>query len=420
MTALPSDALQKSPLDGITVVDMSRVLSGPYCTMMLADLGARVIKIERPVLGDDTRQFGPFQDGRSAYFMAFNRHKESIALDLKSPFEREILDAILEVSDVVVENFRPGVMDRLGYGWEDLSRRHPRLIYAAISGYGDSGPLRDQPAYDMIIQAIGGAMSLTGDPDGPPVRVGPSIADRGAGMFATIGICAALAARARTGRGQKVDIAMLDGQVALLEHALARVALEPTVPTRTGAHHPTLAPFGAFAASDGDLVIAAANDTLFGTFADALGQTELADDPRFVTNPRRVENQVALKGEIDRLLSRRTMDDWIAILQNAEVPCGPINSVDKVLLDPQLRSRGMLMSVSDADGYSIHTANNPIRLSGAGERTTSARAPLLDEHREALVREFMTTNGNPKHGSVRQLAPSVESDLSFVNLANQH
>jgi CoA:oxalate CoA-transferase len=167
---LPSDALQKPPLDGITVIDMSRVLSGPYCTMVLADLGARVIKIERPDIGDDTRQWVPFVGGRSGYFMAFNRHKESIALDLKSPYDREIFDSILAAGDVIVENFRPGVMDRLGYGWEALSSRHPRLVYASISGYGDSDPLRDQPAYDMIIQAVGGAMSLTGEPDGPPLR----------------------------------------------------------------------------------------------------------------------------------------------------------------------------------------------------------------------------------------------------------
>ena len=191
---LPSDALQKPPLDGITVIDMSRVLSGPYCTMVLADLGARVIKIERPDVGDDTRQWVPFVGGQSGYFMAFNRHKESIALDLKSPYDREIFDAILAAGDVIVENFRPGVMDRLGYGWEALSSRHPRLVYASISGYGDSGPLRDQPAYDMIIQAVGGAMSLTGEPDGPPLRVGPSIADLGAAVFATIGICATLTA----------------------------------------------------------------------------------------------------------------------------------------------------------------------------------------------------------------------------------
>jgi CoA:oxalate CoA-transferase len=416
MTALPSVALQRPPLDGVTVIDMSRVLSGPYCTMVLADLGARVIKIERPMIGDDTRQFEPFTNRRSGYFMAFNRHKESIALDLKTPYDREILNAILESGDVLVENFRPGVMDRLGYGWETLSMRHPRLIYASISGYGDSGPLRDQPAYDMIVQALGGAMSLTGEADGPPLRFGPSIADLGAGMFAAIGICAALAARARIGKGQKVDIAMLDGQAALLEHALARVALEPTVPTRSGAHHSTLAPFGAFTASDGDLVIAVANDALFGKLAAALGQPELADDPRYLTNARRVKNQAVLKTEIDRLLSLRTMKDWITVLQEAEVPCGPINTVDKVLQDPQLLAREMFMSVSDADGVSIQTANNPIRLSDAGKRATSARSPLLDEHRESLIREFMTTNDHTKLGQIQQLNASKDFDPSFVNL----
>jgi CoA:oxalate CoA-transferase len=378
------------PLSGITVVDMSRVLAGPYCTMILADLGARIIKIERPSTGDDSRQFGPFKDGRSAYFMAFNRRKESIALDLKSPYEREILDAIIQDADVIVENFRPGVMDRLGYGWEALSSRHPRLVYASVSGYGDSGPLRDQPAYDMIIQAIGGAMSMTGDPDGPPLRIGPSIADIGSGMFAAIGVCAALAERARTGRGQKIDVAMLDSQVALLEHALARVGWESTVPTRTGAHHPSLAPFGAFRARDGDMVIAAANDTLFATLADTLGRPELADEPRFVSNPRRVENQVALKAVIDELLSTRDVEEWIPPLQDAGVPTGPINSVDKVLKNEQLLSRHMFLPVTDADGYAIVTAGNPIRLSGAVEDDAHVRAPKLDEHRETLVREFLS------------------------------
>jgi CoA:oxalate CoA-transferase len=212
---------------------------------------------------------------------------------------------------------------------------------------------------------------------------------------------------------------MLDGQVALLEHALARVALEPTVPTRTGAHHATLAPFGAFAASDANLVIAAANDTLFGSLADALGQPELADDPRFLTNDRRVTNQAALQAEIDRILSRRTVKEWITILQEAEVPCGPINTVDKVLQDPQLHARDMFISVSDADGNIIQTANNPIRLSAAGERPQTARSPLLDEHREALVREFMTTNGHAKLSQIRQLVPSDDVDPSFVNLATQ-
>lgn len=213
---------------------------------------------------------------------------------------------------------------------------------------------------------------------------------------------------------------MLDGQVALLEHALARVALEPTVPTRTGAHHATLAPFGAFRASDGNIVIAAANDTLFGSLADVLGQPELADDPRFLTNDRRVTNQSALQTEIDRILSGRTVKEWVAILQEAEVPCGSISTVDKVLQDPQLRARDIFISVSDADGNTIQTANNLIRLSAAGERPKTARSPLLDEHREALIQEFMTTNGHAKLSQIRQLAPTDNTDLSFVNLAMQH
>jgi CoA:oxalate CoA-transferase len=220
------------------------------------------------------------------------------------------------------------------------------------------------------------------------------------------------------GCGQKVDISMLDGQVALLEHAFALVALQSTV--RTGAHHATLAPFGALEASDGNIVIAAANDTLFGSLANALGQSELADDPRFLTNDRRVTNQSVLQTEIDRILSRRTVKEWIAILQEAEVPCGPINTVDKVLQDPQLRARDLFISVSDADGNTIETPNNPIRLSAAGEYPKTTRSPLLDEHREALIRELMTTNGHAKLSQIRQLAASADIDLSFVNLATQH
>lgn len=419
MTAPISANTPGGPLAGVTVVDMSRVLSGPYCTMMLADLGARVIKIERPATGDDTRQFGPFQDGRSAYFMAFNRRKESIALDLKSPYEREILDALIQNADVLVENFRPGVMDRLGYGWEALSNRHPRLIYASISGYGGTGPLRDQPAYDMIIQAIGGAMSLTGEADGPPVRVGPSIADLGSGMFAAIGICAALADRARTGRGQRIDVAMLDSQTALLEHALARVALEDETPTRTGAHHPTLAPFGAFRARNGDMVIAAANDTLFASLADTLGRPELADQPRFVNNPRRVEHQAALKDVIDGMLQAHDVEEWIPILQEAGVPCGPINSVDKVLQNEQLRARRMIVPIVDADGYSIVTAGNPIRLSGVAQPEGPIRSPKLDENREALVREFLGKRPQPASGQIRQYNASQDYDAAYVELARQ-
>jgi CoA:oxalate CoA-transferase len=222
------------------------------------------------------------------------------------------------------------------------------------------------------------------------------------------------------GRGQKVDISMLDGQVALLEHAFALVALQSTVPILTGAHHATLAPFGAPEASDGNIVIAAANDTLFGSLANALGQPELADDPRFLTNDRRVTNQSVLQTEIDRILSRRTVKEWIAILQEAEVPCGPINTVDKVLQDPQLRARDLFISVSDADGNTIETPNNPIRLSAAGEYPKTTRSPLLDEHREALIRELMTTNGHAKLSQIRQLAASADIDLSFVNLATQH
>lgn len=251
---------KRLPLDGITVVDFSRVLSGPYCAMTLADLGARVIKIERVGTGDDTRAFGPFVDNESAYFMCFNRGKESIALDFKSPRDRELLERLLDTADVVVENFRPGVMERLGHGPEQLARTHPHIVYASISGFGHTGPFKDLPGYDTVVQAMGGVMSLTGWPDNQPARVGTAFGDLGAALFAVIGILAGLYKRSWDAQGTHVDIAMLDCQAALMETAFARFDVEAKVPTRTGDAHPSLAPFESFAAKDGRFIIAAGND----------------------------------------------------------------------------------------------------------------------------------------------------------------
>ena len=288
---MQTEELRKGPLEGITVLDFSRVLAGPYCTMILADLGARVIKIEKFGTGDDTRAFGPFVDGESAYFMCFNRGKESIVLDIKSPRDRELLERLLDEADVVVENFRPGVMDRLGYGAERLAKTHPHIIYASVSGFGHSGPFSDLPGYDMVVQAMGGIMSLTGWPDGPPSRVGTSFGDLGAALFATVGILASLYKRNQNAQGARVDIGMLDCQAALMETALARYDAEGKVPNRTGDSHPSLAPFESFAAKDGRIVIAAGNDTLFVLMADALGAPELALQAPFATNDLRCQNR---------------------------------------------------------------------------------------------------------------------------------
>lgn len=272
------------PLTGTLVLDLTRVLAGPYCTMVLADLGARVIKVENPVRGDDARAIGPFVGDRSAYFSSLNRGKQSIALDLKDDADRRIFDRLLARADVLVENFRPGVMQRLGYGWDTLHDRFPRLVVASTSGFGQTGPYAGRPAYDVVVQAMGGVMSLTGHPGSPPTRVGTSLGDITAGLFTAIGIQAALVDRFRSGVGSRIDVALLDCQVAILENAIARYAATGEVPGPIGARHPSITPFDAFATRDGYVVIAAGNDGLFARLCDVLGEPQLASDPRFSSN----------------------------------------------------------------------------------------------------------------------------------------
>jgi CoA:oxalate CoA-transferase len=383
------------PLEGITVVDFSRVLSGPYCAMTLADLGARVIKIERVGTGDDTRAFGPFVGDESAYFMCFNRGKESIALDFKSPRDRELLDRLLDKADVVVENFRPGVMDRLGYGAEQLARTHPHIVYASISGFGHTGPFKDLPGYDTVVQAMGGVMSLTGWPDKQPARVGTAFGDLGAALFAVIGILAGLYKRSRDAQGTHVDIAMLDCQAALMETAFARFDVEKAVPTRTGDAHPSLAPFESFAAQDGRFIIAAGNDQLFLLMADALGVAEMALDPLFLTNDLRVQNRPVMIEAIERVTRSAPVGIWLDKLNEAGVPCAPINTIDKVIDHPQLRARNMFIHVKGKSERKVKTAGNPIKMSTSPDEdiTVVRRAPAVDEHREAILAELMASSG---------------------------
>lgn len=395
MSDSKTELKKRLPLEGITVVDFSRVLSGPYCTMMLADLGARVIKIERVGTGDDTRAFGPFVDAESAYFMCFNRGKESIALDFKSPRDRELLGRLLDKADVVVENFRPGVMDRLGYGAEELARSRPHIVYASISGFGHTGPYKDLPGYDIVVQAMGGIMSLTGWPGDRPARVGPSIGDIGAALFGVVGILAGLYKRSRDAQGTHVDISMLDCQAALMETAFARFDVEGTVPTRTGDAHPSLAPFESFAAKDARVIIAAGNDQLFLLAADALGVPDLAVDPRFLTNDLRVQNRPALTVAIEAITLTAPVQVWLDKLDEAGVPCSPINTIDKVLGHPQLLARNMFIQVRGESERKVQTAGNPVKLSTSPDEdvTVVRRAPAVDEHREAILSELMARSG---------------------------
>jgi len=375
-----------APLDGVLVVDLTHVLAGPFSATILADLGARVIKVERPGAGDDTRAFPPFMGGMSAYFAGLNHGKESIALDLKAQEDRRVFDALLERADVVLENFRPGVMERMGYGWGTLHDRHPRLIYGAVSGYGHTGPDALKPAYDMVVQARGGVMSITGEAGRDPVRVGASVGDIVAGMYLAQGVLAALYKRHETGKGQKIDVAMLDAQIAILEHAVAITTVTGTPPGPTGARHPSITPFESFHAKDGLFVIAAGNDALFAKLAAVLGHPDWADDARFATNPARCENARVLK----RLIEIETLNDtkasWIAKLEAAGVPTGPIQNVAEVLGDPQIIARNMVVSVGDSRIEDTFTAaGNPIKMTELPDVTARDSAPKLDEDRQAIL-----------------------------------
>jgi CoA:oxalate CoA-transferase len=379
------------PLSGTTVLDLTRVLAGPYCTMIMADLGARVIKVEVPNTGDDARRFGPFVNGKSAYFMSLNRGKESIALDLKTPDDRAVFDRLLAKADVLVENFRPGTMEKLGYGWDVVHARHPALIYAAASGFGHTGPYSERPAYDMVVQAMGGIMSLTGHPGGAPTRVGTSIGDITAGLFATIGVTAALVDRSRTKLGMKVDVAMLDCQVAVLENAIARYTATKEVPGPLGARHPSITPFDAFATADGYIIVAAGNNVLFTKLCNALDRDDLPANPLFAENHLRSTHHAALKHELETALKTRTTGEWLAALEAAGVPCGPINTVDKVLADPQVLARNMLVSVDDPVAGSVRMAGNPIKLSAFADPAVRPAAPDLDADRAAVVGGFVAS-----------------------------
>jgi len=382
----------EGPLSGTVVVDLSRVLAGPYCTMILADLGARVIKVEVPGRGDDARHIGPFVGtsvgDRSAYFMSLNRGKESIALDLKVAADRGLFERLLSHADVLVENYRAGTLDKLGYGWTTLHARYPRLIYAATSGFGQTGPYATRPAYDMVVQAMGGIMSLTGHPGSPPTRVGTSIGDIAAGLFTAVGVNAALYHRAQTGEGMMLDVGMMDCQLAILENAIARYIATGDVPGPIGSRHPSITPFEAFATRDGHIIIAAGNDALFRRLCATLERPELADDARFATNDLRTRHCAELKTEIEDALSRGTTAHWLELFGGAGLPCGPIQDVAQVLADPQIAARRMVVTADDGATGPLRMAGNPIKMSAFEDSDSRAPAPALDADRGRLLRDF--------------------------------
>jgi CoA:oxalate CoA-transferase len=378
----------EGPLTGITVVDLTHVLSGPYCTMLLAELGARVIKIEEPRKGDVARQLGPFINGKSAYFATINRGKEGMALDLKKAGDRKIFERLLEEADVLVENFSSGVMERLGYSWKELHARCPRLVFASISGFGRTGPLRGNKSNDLIAQSMGGVMSVTGPPGGPPTRVGTAIADLSSGIFAVIGVCAALYHRSRTNTGTRVDISMMDGQISLLEHQMARFAATGKPPQPLGNKHSSVAPFGAYATADGQISIATAIDKDFIGLAAALDRRDLAEDPRFATIPDRVANAEILDAEIEPIIRSRSTAEWLAILGGGELRIAPVLNVAEVMDHPQANARNMVVTAADPAMGGLRMPGNPVKMPEFPDPLTRRPAPDMGRDTQAIVAEL--------------------------------
>lgn len=382
------------PLRSVRVLELSRVLAGPWAAQTLADLGASVIKVERPGIGDDTRSWGPpfaeRADGvrDAAYFLSANRGKQSVTIDFTRPEGRKLVCSLARRSDVLIENFKVGSLARYGLDYDSLRQEHPGLVYCSITGFGQTGPYRDRAGYDLLIQAMGGLMSITGDPDGAPTKVGVAVTDIFAGLYAVIGIQAALADRERSGTGRRVDISLLDVQTAVLANQALNFLVSGQAPRRLGNRHPNIVPYQPFAASDGHLVVAVGNDAQFARFCEVIGRPELAGDDRFGTNPRRVEHQEALLPILEDCLARRSRAEWLAALEAAGIPSGPIHSIDEVFADPQVQARGLRIDVEDAQGTPLPGVACPIRY--AAEPLAHSRpAPRLGEQtREVLAEEL--------------------------------
>ena len=373
------------PLSDLKVLDLSRVLAGPYCTMLLADMGADVIKVERPGAGDDTRGYGPpFLSGESTYFLSVNRNKRSMTLDMKHPKGKEILGNLIRTADVLVENFRPGTLEKLGFGYEEALVVNPRLVYCSISGYGHNGPSAAFPGYDLVVQGEGGIADLTGEPDGPPMKVGTSQADIVAGMNAFSGILLALLARLQTGRGQKVDIGLLDCQVALLTYQAGIYFATGESPKRMGNRHPSIAPYETFRSADGYVNLGCGNEAIWRRFCQAAGAPDLAEDPRFTTNANRVANRGDLLAIMEPLMATRTTAEWVGLLRPQGIPAGPIHSVQEVLEHPQTRARDMVVELDHPLAGPIRVTGIPIKMSDTpGEVRTPP--PLLGQHTAEIL-----------------------------------
>ena len=381
--------LKHGPLDGVRVLDLTRVVAGPYCSMFLGDLGADVVKVEQPGSGDDTRGWGPpFTGGESAYYLCINRNKQSVTLDLKSPRAVELLRELAKAADVLIENFRPGTMERLGLGEKELRALNPRLIYASLTGFGADGPMSDWPGYDLIVQAWGGLMSITGTPDGEPVKVGVAIIDLVAGLMLGKAITAALFAREKIGVGQRIDTSLLEAEVASLINAGSNYLVGGKIPTRWGNAHPNIVPYQNFKTADGYLVIGVASEVIWKRFCAAVGREALAEDPRFQNNSQRVEHRAELIALLSEMFIQRDNETWFKLLTGAEVPCAPVQSIEQVFQAPQVLHRDMLLEVDHPTAGKVRMAGIPVKFS---ETPGSVRRPppLLGEHNEAVLKDWL-------------------------------
>ncbi len=372
------------PLQGLRVLDMTWALAGPFCSMILADLGAEVIKVENPDEGDPSRKNFPFVKGVSSYFLSVNRGKKSITVNLRQPRGKEIILGLARKSDVLVENFRPGVMDRLGLGYVVLREANPRIIYAACSGFGQTSPYANRPAYDVIVQGMGGTLSITGESDRGPVRVGYSIGDLGGGVFTALGILSALHEREKSGEGQMVDVSMLDCQMAFLENAFARYFATGEVPDRIGTRHPVLTPFQAYPTQDGYLVVAAPRDTFWQKFCKVIQREDLVTDPRFKGNQIRTQNHKELEKEVTQALRSKSTAEWVELMIREDIPCGPVNRVDELAQDPHTATREMIAEVKHSKAGNLKVVNSPIKLSRTPVRLEKAD-PELGENTEEIL-----------------------------------
>ncbi|HIH89067.1 TPA: CoA transferase [Candidatus Bathyarchaeota archaeon] len=376
------------PLRGIRVLDLSRVLAGPFCSMTLADLGAEVIKVEMPGTGDDTRAYPPYIGKQSSYFMSANRGKKSVTLDLKTKDGQEVLHRLAAKCDVVIENFRPGVTSRLAADYETLSKINSRLIYCSISSFGQTGPYSEKPGYDLIIQGMGGLMGITGEPGGPPVRIGVAITDLGSGMWATIAILAALQARARDGKGQYLDISMMDGSVAWMTYVAGNYFATGKSPPKMGSAHPSIVPYQGFVTSDGkSILLGGGNDRLFVSLCEGLGMPELPKDPQYAGNENRVKNRVALIPLLEKRFKEKPRDEWIRILEALGVPVAPVYSIDEIFADEQVLHRGLQIDVPHPELGKVKQIAPAIRMSET-PCVVELPPPLLGEHTDEVLKSI--------------------------------